>query len=190
MIIYNFYKPFAAVSYDTTTFADLCEYMKEEDVELVRVDPEQPLSKDYQYINLVTQDFELRKQINQQLNEHTRFSYIHPSTVVGKNTSIGQGVFVYPMCAIYSNSTIDNDVLIHGHGFVAHGVRIKQGTIFAPRVSVSGSTTVGEYCFVGIGATLIDKVKVCNRAYIGAGAVVVDDIILAGTYIGVPAKQL
>jgi len=190
MVVYNFYKTFVAVSYDTTTFADLREYMAEEQYELSRVEPGQPLAQDCQYINLVTQDFKLRKQINKQLDGYSRFSYIHPTTVLGKKAGIGHGVFVYPMCAIYSNSTIEDDVLIHGHSLVAHGACIKQGTIFAPRVSVSGSTTVGKYCFAGIGATLIDKVKVCNNAYIGAGAVVVDDIIHAGTYAGVPAKQL
>ena len=43
---------------------------------------------------------------------------------------------------------------------------------------------------IGIGATVINCVEICEDAYIGAGAVVIDDIKENGTYVGVPAKKI
>jgi UDP-3-O-[3-hydroxymyristoyl] glucosamine N-acyltransferase len=192
MIISYSNQPFAAISYDTTTYADLSSYMSEQGHTLNRVDPEQDLDPDYQYINLVTQDFDLREHISQNLYDenHVRFSYVHPTSVIANGTRIGKGVFVYPLCSTYTNSTIENDVIVHGQSFIAHSVHIKDGTIFAPCVSVSGTTTIGRFCFVGINATVIDKIEVCDHAYIGAGAVVINNITNPGKYVGVPAKQI
>ena len=36
----------------------------------------------------------------------------------------------------------------------------------------------------------IDKISVCDNVIIGAGAVVIEDIMEAGTYVGIPAKRI
>lgn len=42
---------------------------------------------------------------------------------------------------------------------------------------------------IGAGATIKNNIKICNDCIIGAGAVVVKDIEVSGTHIGVPAKN-
>ena len=44
--------------------------------------------------------------------------------------------------------------------------------------------------WVGIGATVKNGIKICDNCLIGAGAVVVKDILNPGIYIGTPAKML
>lgn len=48
---------------------------------------------------------------------------------------------------------------------------------------------VGERTWVGAGATVIQGTKICSDCMIGAGAVVVKDISVPDTYIGVPAVR-
>ena len=41
---------------------------------------------------------------------------------------------------------------------------------------------------IGAGVTVSNNLCICGNCMIGAGAVVVKDIEVSGTYIGVPAK--
>lgn len=58
----------------------------------------------------------------------------------------------------------------------------------APSVSVAGFCEVENQCFLGIGTTIKDNIKIVNHTTIGAGTVVVKNIIEKGIYVGNPAK--
>jgi acetyltransferase-like isoleucine patch superfamily enzyme len=47
---------------------------------------------------------------------------------------------------------------------------------------------VENECFLGIGTTIKDNIKIVNKTIIGAGTVVVNNIIEKGVYVGNPAK--
>ena len=53
---------------------------------------------------------------------------------------------------------------------------------------VAGNVGIGEGCYIGAGATLIDKVSIGPWSTVGAGAVVIDDIPADVTAVGVPAR--
>ena len=59
-----------------------------------------------------------------------------------------------------------------------------------PSVNVSGNVEIGECTEIGTGTQIIQGKNICNNCIIGAGAVVVKNIIKAGTYIGIKAKKL
>ena len=44
--------------------------------------------------------------------------------------------------------------------------------------------------FCGAGSTVIDHISICDNVMIGAGAVVVKDIMESGTYVGIPARKV
>jgi acetyltransferase-like isoleucine patch superfamily enzyme len=48
---------------------------------------------------------------------------------------------------------------------------------------------VGEGSWIGAGVSVNNNIKICSGCMIGAGAVVVKDIIEPGTYIGIPARK-
>lgn len=48
---------------------------------------------------------------------------------------------------------------------------------------------MGNNVFCGVGSTIIDKISICDDVVIGAGAVVIEDIVEPGTYVGIPAKE-
>ena len=55
---------------------------------------------------------------------------------------------------------------------------------------LAGTVTLGKSTWVGIGATVSNNTTICGGCMIGAGAVVVKDILEPGTYVGVPARRL
>ena len=60
----------------------------------------------------------------------------------------------------------------------------------APHATICGRSRIGNNVFCGASSTVIDKINICDDVVIGAGAVVINDIIESGTYIGVPAKRI
>ena len=56
-----------------------------------------------------------------------------------------------------------HDSVIHDHVFLAS------------HIVVSGHVDVGEYCFIGVNATLRNSIKIVPRTLIGAGAVIMKD---------------
>lgn len=195
-------KPCVAISYDSATYHDLKTYLKHDcNIDLMKFTPEEffrlpvsffhdPSTRGYQYINLISQDFELREKICRHLdtNQADRFSYVHPSsTVVG--ATVGQGVFVYPNCVIYPSANVGNDVVIHGQTLIAHQAVIGQGTYISGKVVVAGGTSIGAYCQLGLDATVFDKITIVDHVLIGACSIVKKSILQSGTWATVFNKR-
>ena len=49
---------------------------------------------------------------------------------------------------------------------------------------------IGNNVLIGLGAKIINNVKICNNCTIGVGSVVTKSINKPGTYAGIPAKKL
>jgi acetyltransferase-like isoleucine patch superfamily enzyme len=57
-------------------------------------------------------------------------------------------------------------------------------------VDIGGFCKIGRHVFFGTNSTLIPEKKVNNNIRIGAGSIVINNLIKPGTYFGNPAKQL
>ena len=55
---------------------------------------------------------------------------------------------------------------------------------------MSGGVQIGENCFIGAGASVVQCVKICANCIVGAGTVVHKDITEPGTFAGNPARRL
>ena len=55
---------------------------------------------------------------------------------------------------------------------------------------IAGRVKVEPGVFVGIGATIIPKVTLGCEAIVGAGAVVLEDVLPMATVVGVPAQPI
>ena len=186
-------KPYRAISFQTLVLNDLTTYMNAEGIAIDAVTPSDFIHNPkptFQYINLVNKDTEMRKLVSETLTKHQldRFSFIHPS-VVALGADIGPGSMIYPMCAFMPTAVVGNDVLMFSGTCVAHNTTIKQGTVLASRVTISGSSTIGEYCFIGTGSTIVDKVNIHNDVVLSAGSMVKQDISEPGYYINNQKKN-
>ena len=64
------------------------------------------------------------------------------------------------------------------------------GGMIYPGVNISGNVRINDCVEIGTGTKIIQGKKIVKETVIGAGSVVVKDIVENGTYIGVPAKQM
>ena len=187
-------KPLAVISYETQTLFFLRTFLSQESDETVtRIDPEKFLldpSDQYQYINLVVKDFDLRKRISQTLDQHQlgRWTFIgedakeiRHTTEKNEHLSIGDGCFIYPAVWVYSGA-IGNDVIIHGMVRIAENVKIGNGTFISGSVTIAGSCNIGSWCFIGNNIFFIDSVDICDDVKLLPGTNIRKSITSPGVY--------
>lgn len=115
-------------------------------------------------------------------------SFIGPFVEIQRNVAIGE------YCKVQSHSFICELVTIGNNCFIGHGVMFvndafkNNGPAGGDR-SFWKETCIGNNVSIGSNATIM-PVNICDRAVIGAGAVVTKDILTPGIYAGNPAKLL
>ena len=119
--------------------------------------------------------------------ELERFPHIGGVTIgnnveICANTSIARGSL--------SDTIIGDgtklDALVH----VAHNVVIGKNCELTAGTIIGGSTTIGDTCWTGLNSTLKNKIKIGNKVIVGAGALVIDDVLDEDIVAGVPAKSI
>ena len=114
---------------------------------------------------------------------------IHPSATVAESAEIadgcyiGAGVIIDPLCKIGRFSILNNGTI------VCHETVIDEAVHLCPRTVCAGKVHVGARSWLGVGSSVIEKIKISADVFIGAGSVLVKDIDESNiTVYGVPAK--
>lgn len=132
---------------------------------------------------------DLRERIVEKLRGlgFTTPAVISPNAVINEEIQIGEGTIVMDGVVINSGSRIGRYAIINTQASIDHDCEIGDFTHIAPGVTLSGGVKVGARSFVGAGATVAQYKTIGDRCIIGAGAVVVNDCLEPGIYLGVPA---
>jgi len=129
---------------------------------------------------------------------------IQPVNLYG--CKIGDACFIGPFVEIQKDVIIGDRTKIQSHSFICELVTIGSdcfighGVMFINDPFLSGGpargdktkwrqVTIGNNVSIGSNATIM-PVTICDRAVIGAGAVVTKDITVPGIYAGNPARLL
>ncbi len=127
------------------------------------------------------------------------FVHICSGAQIGKNVSLGQNVFVGNEVAIGDNCKIQNNVSIYDNVTLELGVFCGPSMVFTnvhnPRALVERKkeyrkTLVKKGATLGANCTILCGVTIGEFAFIGAGAVVLNDVKPYALMIGVPARQI
>lgn len=118
------------------------------------------------------------------------YTAIHPSSTISPKAVIGEGSVVMANAVINADAKIGKHCIINTSSVVEHDNIIEDYAHISVGVKLGGSVKVGKSTWVGIGVTVINGVEICADCMIGAGAVVVKNIITSGTYMGIPAVQM
>lgn len=128
---------------------------------------------------------------------------IEPSNLYG--CTLEDNVFVGPFCEIQKDVIIGKDTRIQSHSFICELVTIGNncfighGVMFINDLFELGKpsdnskswkkTNIASSVSIGSNATIL-PVNICSHVVIGAGSVVVKDIVESGIYAGNPAQKL
>ena len=114
----------------------------------------------------------------------------HPTAVIAPDVIIGSGCMICANAVINPGAVIGDNVILNTGCTVDHHNHIGSFAHIAPGVHLGGDVHIGEGALVGIGAVVTPQRSVGAWSRIGAGAVVVKNILDGVTAVGVPARPL
>lgn len=132
---------------------------------------------------------DIRKNIAEKydLNYYTA---IHPTANIAFGVTIKEGTVVMANVCISPSTYIGKHCIINTAAVVEHDNIIREYVHISPNASLAGTVVVGIKTHIGIGAVVKNNTNITSNCIIGAGAVVVKDILESGTYVGVPIKKI
>jgi len=137
-----------------------------------------------------------------QLGEGTRvwhFAHVCAGARIGAACSLGQGVYVGNDVVIGRNVKIQNNVSVYDAVTLEDDVFCGPSMVFTnvinPRSAVSRKhaykrTLVKQGASLGANCTIVCGVTIGRYAFVGAGAVVTQDVPDYALVVGVPAKRI
>ena len=135
----------------------------------------------------------IRKKIVErlQINKNISFPNIFDKDVIiDKTGTIGLGNIICKGSILSTNLEIGNFNHINLNCTVGHDVQFHDYITVYPGVNISGNVRINDCVEIGTGTKIIQGKEIVKETVIGAGSVVVKDIVENGTYIGVPAKHM
>lgn len=134
-----------------------------------------------------------RKNIVEQLKRNPRLHFpnlIDPSVFCSRYVKMGEGNIICAGTILTTNIELGDFNILNLSCTVGHDVEIKSFVTIYPGTNISGNVRIGAESEIGTGTKIIQGKQIGDQMIVGAGAVVVTDLLDAGTYIGVPAKRL
>ena len=116
-------------------------------------------------------------------------SFIHNLSNISRACYINdyQGVIISPNVTITTDVDIGRLTYINTACSIGHDVKLGNFCQLNGG-QIGGNTTIGNYCLIGSGSTIIEKRTIGNNVLVGSGSVVMTDIQDNVTIIGNPAK--
>jgi sugar O-acyltransferase (sialic acid O-acetyltransferase NeuD family) len=121
---------------------------------------------------------------------HPLASVIHPAAIVAPSVEIEGGVFVSAGAIVIAEARIGAGAIINTGASIDHDCIIGEAAHVAPGAHLCGNVRIGARTLVGVGTSIRPGISVCDDVVLGAGSVVVRDIIESGTFAGNPAHRV
>lgn len=115
---------------------------------------------------------------------------IHPMSWVSPSAKLGQGIVVQANAYVSCDAIIEDNVHILQGCYIAHNCIVRKHCQISAHVVIGGYVEIGEKTYIGINASIKDRIKVETDVVIGMGATVIRDISSNLIVIGNPAKDV
>ena len=127
------------------------------------------------------------------------WTHISSKAKIGRNCSFGQNVFVANNVVIGDNVKVQNNVSIYDNVILKDNVFCGPSMVFTnvynPRSEINRkdeykTTIIKKGVTLGANCTIICGITINEYAFVGAGALVRDNVKKYALVVGVPAKQI
>jgi UDP-3-O-[3-hydroxymyristoyl] glucosamine N-acyltransferase len=115
---------------------------------------------------------------------------IHPSAVISPSANIGYGVQILEMAVVSCKAIVDEACIVNVHSLVGHHSKMYPGSSISANCVLGASSTLGYRSFLGNAANTVPGVQIVKDVLVGAGGLVIEDILVPGTYIGMPVRKV
>lgn len=136
-------------------------------------------------------DPRVRERISKAMAHAKWYTAVHPSASISVvQTTIGAGSVIMANAVVNPCAQIGNHCIINSNATVEHENIIEDFVHISVGTKLAGTVKVGKRTWVGVGATVSNGISICQDCMIGAGAVVIKNIEIPGTYVGIPAHRI
>jgi UDP-2-acetamido-3-amino-2,3-dideoxy-glucuronate N-acetyltransferase len=125
------------------------------------------------------------------------FAHVMAGAVVGRDCNIGGGAFIESGAVVGDRVTVKNNVLLWDKVVIEDDVFLGPNAVFTNDLNPRAAhrkpfvpTVVRRGATIGANATVVCGVVVGEAAFVGAGAVVVDDVPAHALVVGNPARRI
>ena len=135
----------------------------------------------------------IRKSIINRINKNGCIKFpniIDPTVIYSNDLKIGIGNIICAGTIMTINVSLGNFDIINLNCTIGHDDELSDYITVYPNSNISGCVKIYDCVEIGTGTQIIQGKNITNNAIIGAGAVVVKDIIESGTYVGVPVQKI
>lgn len=145
------------------------------------------------YVVIAIGNSRIKKNIVERIKSISNVKFatlVDPSTIMSNRVNIGEGSIICAGNIITVDIKIGNHVILNLDCTVGHDVVINDFVTVYPSANISGNTMIGRCSEIGTGTKIIQGTFICDNVILGAGATVVKDIAVEGTYVGTPTKKI
>ena len=119
-------------------------------------------------------------------------SYVHSSVKTIEELRIGENCFILENQSINLDVTIGNDVTMWSGNHIGDRSVIGDHVWLTSKVCIGGDVRVEPFCFLGMSATISNKLTVAEGTFVGANALISKGTEKNGVYVvaGTPCAAL
>jgi len=143
-----------------------CRYSFIEDDDLIE-HLNQSINKSY-IIGFTDQNLRAKYRTLMEENGALPANVIHPTALISKSATIGNGNYVAAYCIISSEAKVGNHNIVNLSVTLGHNTKIGNDNIFNPGARISGCVEIGDRCLFGANAFVYQGVRVCSDCAIDA----------------------
>ena len=115
---------------------------------------------------------------------------IHPSARVSNKAHVGAGAIVSAGCLVSAYSRLGCHVFLNRGVLIGHHTEIGDFSTLQPGANIAGCCHIAEHAYIGMGAIIVDNITIGACSFISAASLVTKDVPSHVQVFGVPAKVI